>query len=53
LDLASSMTPRFGGDVRAAVSVPLFHENFNLDSGLITNDEINLQIKSAINKLIN
>ncbi|MFT5612516.1 MAG: chromate reductase [Arenicella sp.] len=53
LDLASSMTPRFGGDVRAAVSVPLFHENFDLDSGVITNDEINLQIKSAISELIN
>ena len=53
LDLASSMTPRFGGDVRATVSVPLFHENFDLDSGVITNDEINAQIKSAISNLIN
>ncbi|MFT7526507.1 MAG: chromate reductase [Arenicella sp.] len=53
LDLASSMTPRFGGDVRATVSVPLFNENFDLESGMITNDEIKSQLQFAVNELIN
>ncbi|MFT6011961.1 MAG: hypothetical protein ACI96P_002202, partial [Candidatus Azotimanducaceae bacterium] len=38
---------------RATVSVPLFNENFDLESGMITNDEIKSQLQFAVNELIN
>ena len=52
LALATEASPRFGGDVRASVSVPLFNDNFDQSSLTITNTEINTEIKSAIDSLI-
>jgi len=51
LELASNQIPRFGGEVIASISVPSFTENFDTDKGIITNDEIALQIKQAVNNL--
>jgi chromate reductase len=51
LELASNQIPRFGGEVIACISVPSFTENFDADKGIITNDEIALQIKQAVNNL--
>jgi NAD(P)H-dependent FMN reductase len=53
LDLALTMTPRFGGDVRASVSVPLFDKNFDRERGEVVNPEIVDEIKQAITELIN
>ena len=52
LELATSASPRFGGDVRASVSVPLFDENFDRTSLSIINSEINAELESAITALI-
>lgn len=51
LELALSQIPRFGGQVKASVAVPSFGENFDIDSGLITNNEIAAQINEAVNQL--
>lgn len=51
LALATEASPRFGGDVRASVSVPLFDENFDQLSLTVTNIDINLELKSAIDAL--
>ena len=49
LELATAASPRFGGDVRASVSVPSFGENFDIQSGQLINDEIKAEIEMAIN----
>ncbi|MDH3633210.1 MAG: NAD(P)H-dependent oxidoreductase [Gammaproteobacteria bacterium] len=51
LELALSQIPRFGGLVKASVAVPSFGENFDIEAGVITNDEIAGQIHAAISRL--
>jgi hypothetical protein len=51
LEIALSQIPRFGGQVKASVSVPSFGENFDLEAGVIINDEIAGQIQEAVNNL--
>ena len=51
IELALSQIPRFGGQVKASVSVPSFAENFDIEAGVISNDEIATQIGEAINNL--
>lgn len=48
LDLALSQIPRFGGNIRASVSVPMFMENFDVEHGAITNPEIDQQLRDAL-----
>src|SRR5210317_1979519 len=52
LELALSQIPRFGGQVKASLSVPMFAENFDSDSGTISNDEIGAQLQAAVNCLV-
>lgn len=51
LELALSQIPRFGGQVKASVAVPSFAENFDIEAGVITNNEIAAQIRAAVNQL--
>jgi NAD(P)H-dependent FMN reductase len=51
LDLALSQIPRFGGQIKASVAVPMFAENFNSDSGTVSNAEIGAQLQEAVNCL--
>lgn len=52
LELATSASPRFGGDVRASVSVPSFEDNFDAAAGVICNAGIEQQLRQGINALI-
>ncbi|PTO59301.1 NADPH-dependent FMN reductase [Vibrio splendidus] len=51
LGAATGSAPYFGGNVKASLSVPSFYDNFNFESGSISNEEIAAQIKDAIAKL--
>lgn len=51
LEFALAQMPRFGGEVRASVSVPSFADNFDGAAGRITNPEIAAQIDAAVNAL--
>ena len=51
LDLALSQIPRFGGAIRASVSVPMFMENFDVEKGSIANPEIEQELGDAIERL--
>ena len=51
LELALSLVPRFGGQVKASVAVPAFGENFDVEAGVISNDEIAGQIRNAVERL--
>ena len=51
MELALAQIPRFGGIIKASVSVPLFTQNFDDESGVVTNDEIKSEIREAVGKL--
>jgi NAD(P)H-dependent FMN reductase len=38
----------FGYDVTASLSIPSFHENFDSDAGVLTDDELDAQFRSAL-----
>ena len=52
MDLAVAQMPRFGGDVRGSVSVPSFEENFDSDRGLVSNAEIDADIREGVKRLL-
>jgi chromate reductase len=52
LDLALAQIPRFGGDIRGCVSMPMFYENFDSERGVVKNDEIEAELKAAIQRLL-
>jgi chromate reductase len=52
LELALSQIPRFGGEIRSSVSVPSFHENFDSDRSVITNPEIETEIRASLALLL-
>ena len=51
LAAAVSSAPYFNGQLKASLSVPSFYQNFDVESGVITNDEINEQLKAVIGSL--
>ena len=52
--LATAVTsaPFFDGEVITSLSVPGFYDNFDIEQGRINNDEINAQLVSAVNELL-
>ncbi|MGY3570352.1 NADPH-dependent FMN reductase [Vibrio paucivorans] len=51
LAAAVGSAPYFGGNVKASVSVPSFYDNFNFETGAVSNDEIVAELKQAVAKL--
>lgn len=52
LELATNASPRFGGDVRASVSVPEFEKNFDEKRGEVRNEQINFMLAEGVRALI-
>jgi len=52
LELALKQIPRFGGEVRGSVSVPSFADNFDVERGVITNADIDAEIRVALEALL-
>ena len=52
--LATAITsaPFFDGEVKASLSVPSFYDNFDVEQGRINNDDINAQLITAVNSLL-
>lgn len=48
LAAAKGSAPYFAGDVKAAVSVPSFYDNFDVAAGKLTNADIHSEIEAAI-----
>lgn len=48
---AAASAPYFDGVVKASLSIPSFHDNFDSEQGRMTNDEINTQLRSVVNSL--
>jgi NAD(P)H-dependent FMN reductase len=51
LGTAVESAPHFAGDVKASLSVPSFQDNFDVESGTLTNEELRDQLKSAVESL--
>jgi NAD(P)H-dependent FMN reductase len=52
LELALSQIPRFGGEIRASLSVPMFMDNFDVDRAAISNGDIDAEIRAALVRLL-
>jgi len=51
LAAATGSAPYFGADVKASVSVPSFYDNFDFETGSISNEEIAQKVKEAVAQL--
>jgi chromate reductase len=49
---ATASAPYFDGVVKASLGVPNFYDNFDIEQNRITNDEINMQLLTAVSSLI-
>lgn len=48
LGAANTSAPFFGGEVKGSISVPNFYDNFDVEKGTLTNDEIAGTIRLAV-----
>ena len=51
LAMAESSAPFFAGDVKASMSIPSFHENFDLENNVMKNDDLQIQLQKVVNSL--
>ncbi|SMG62681.1 NADPH-dependent FMN reductase [methanotrophic bacterial endosymbiont of Bathymodiolus sp.] len=51
LAAAVNSTPHFNGDLRASLSIPSFHQNFDPNNNCLTSPALNDQLIAAINSL--
>ena len=52
LAMATASAPFFDGMVKGNLSIPSFYDNFDLEQGRITNNEIDAQLHTVINSLL-
>ena len=51
LAAATNSAPYFNGEVKGSVSVPKFYDNFDVESGRISNADIEQKLRDAVKKL--
>jgi chromate reductase, NAD(P)H dehydrogenase (quinone) len=52
MELALGQIPRFGGDIRGSVSMPSFDDNFDAERGLVSNADIDAEIRAVVARLL-
>jgi len=52
LAAATGSAPYFSGEVKASLSVPSFFDNFDADKASLTNTELDLKLKAAVQSLL-
>lgn len=52
LEVAKTAAPNFDGYVKASLSIPKFHDNFDVALGRIKNSDINHQLIDTVNTLL-
>lgn len=52
LEIATQALPRFGGNIQATLSVPSFTENFDTAKQILSNKELDDQLRSAVKSLL-
>lgn len=48
LETATKAFPRFGADIKETFSLPSFTDNFNVEKGVISNQELDKQLKEIV-----
>lgn len=48
LEIAKNAFPRFGADIKATFSLPSFNENFDVEKGKISNEELDTQLREIV-----
>jgi chromate reductase len=48
LEIAKNAFPRYGGDIKATFSLPSFNDNFDVEKGRISNEELDTQLKEIV-----
>jgi chromate reductase, NAD(P)H dehydrogenase (quinone) len=51
LAAATGSMPFFGGEVKASLAIPSFHENFDVERGALRNEELNARLVEAASRL--
>ncbi|MBT3812959.1 MAG: NAD(P)H-dependent oxidoreductase [Gammaproteobacteria bacterium] len=51
LEVAVNSIPHFNGDLRASLSIPSFHQNFDPDNNCLSNSALNDELIAAISSL--
>jgi chromate reductase len=51
LAAATASAPFFGGDVKASLAIPSFHENFDVELGVLRNEELKTKLTEAVSQL--
>ncbi len=51
LEIATNAFPRYGADIKATFSLPSFYENFDIEKRLISNPELDNQLKEIVKGL--
>lgn len=51
MELALRQIPRFGGEIKASVSVPSFGDNFDTDAGRVSDPQIAAEVEAAVKTL--
>lgn len=49
LEIAKNALPRYGADIKATFSLPSFNDNFDVEKGRISNEELDKQLKEIVN----
>ncbi|MBA4319560.1 MAG: NADPH-dependent FMN reductase [Flavobacterium sp.] len=50
LEIANNAFPRYGADIKATFSLPSFYDNFDVEKGKISNEELDNQLKEIVKK---
>lgn len=51
LEIAKNALPRYGADIKATFSLPSFEANFDVEKGVISNPELDNQLKEIVKRL--
>jgi chromate reductase len=51
LEIAKNNFPRFNADIRTVFSLPSFNDNFNVDANVISNPELDNQLREIVKNL--
>lgn len=51
LGISENLFPRYGGNIKATFSLPSFNQNFDMESGTISNAEFDQKLRNAVAQL--
>ena len=52
LEMAKASAPHFEGEVKATLAVPQFHDNFDLETAQMTNEQVKQSLQEAMASLV-